>query len=380
MKKYICFLFCLFFAFLLSSCRDAETVKVNTNAEQKEKTGLVTLVALGDNLMHMPVINSGRLSDGSYDYSHLYERLQPMISNTDIAVIGQETVFAGEHLGYSGYPLFNSPADVGRTLVKEGFDVVLHASNHALDKWASGIESTLDFWEDYPEVTVLGINRTEEEKNTVDIVEKNGIRIAMLNYTYGTNGLLPPKGKEYIVNYIDRQNIEKDLKYAEENADFTIAFMHWGEENSIRVSGEQKELARLMCGWGADLIVGSHPHVMQGAEWIESDNSNRAFVYYSLGNYVSRQLKAANLLGAVACVSIGFNNGNAEILKAKVLPVVTHYDNTYTSFSVYPLREYTDDIAVYHGVSSHDGAVSKKRFTDLTEEIFKDYDRSVLVY
>ena len=137
---------------------------VTAEPEKPEINETISIMTLGDNLLHMPVVNSGKKKDGTYEYSHLFEKLQPEIENADLAVIGQETVFGGEKLGYSGYPLFNSPSDMGVSLVEEGFDVVLHASNHVLDKSASGIENTLEFWEDYPEVTVLGINSSEEEQ------------------------------------------------------------------------------------------------------------------------------------------------------------------------------------------------------------------------
>ncbi len=348
--------------------------------EEEAVPSVVKIVTFGDNLMHIPVINSGKQSDGTYNYSHLFENFQPMIKECDIAVMGQETIFGGQHLGYSGYPLFNSPTDVGKSLADEGFDVVLHASNHVLDKWDSGIENTLGFWENYPDITVLGINASPEEKETVDIVEKNGIKIAMMNYTYGTNSLVLPKGKEYMVNYIDREKIEKDLTYAEENADFSIVFIHWGVENSTSASGEQKTLALDMCSWGADLIVGSHPHVLQGAEWIESENKNKAFVYYSLGNYVSRQIQVPNLLGGISCVTVGRNGDKVEIMQAKLLPHVTHYNMTSTEFDVYPLKDYTDELASVHGVGPKDGAVTKQRFVDILENIFKDYDKEILVY
>ena len=140
----LCFLMCF-----MCSCQKAEKTSVAPAKEKIDET--ITLITLGDNLMHMPVVNSGRKEDGTYEYAHLYEKLQPMIKDADIAVIGQETVFGGDDRGYSGYPLFNSPTDLGRSLVKEEFDIILHASNHVLDKGESGIENTLEFWKDYPE-------------------------------------------------------------------------------------------------------------------------------------------------------------------------------------------------------------------------------------
>ena len=326
----------------------------------------------------MPVINSGKRADGTYDYSHLFNKLQPQIMEADLSVIGQETVFGGRELGYSGYPLFNSPSDMGKTLVNEGFDVVLHASNHVMDKFSSGIEKTLAFWADYPMVTVLGINESELDKYTIDIKEIKGAKIAMLNYTYGTNGITVPTEKAYLVNLIDEEKIHSDVRYAEENADFTIAFMHWGTEYSIAPDEEQKALAKKMCQWGVDLIIGSHPHVIEPVEWVKSENGNEMLVYYSLGNFVSRQLEARNLLGGMANVLLTYDGVDVEISDYSFMPIVTHYDKTFSIFDVYPLKEYSNEIAAGHGVASRDGAVSVERFKNMVNETFEGYDVSIL--
>jgi len=362
----------------LSGCKKTENEVIPAFSETIKET--ISILALGDNLLHMPVINSGKKADGTYDYTHFFDKLQPEIRDADISVIGQETVFAGKEMGYSGYPLFNSPSDMGKTLVNEGFDVVLHASNHVMDKLSVGVENTLAFWADYPDVTVLGINESEMDKYTIDIKEVKGAKIAMLNYTYGTNGIAIPADKEYLINLIDEEKIHSDARYAEENADFTIAFMHWGTEYSISPDQVQKDLAEKMCQWGVDLIIGSHPHVIEPVEWIKSENGNQMLVYYSLGNFVSRQLEARNLLGGVADVTLTYDGDDVVISDYSFMPIVTHYDTTYTLFDVYPLKEYSNDIAVGHGVASHDGAVSVERFRNMVNETFEGYDVSILDY
>ncbi len=375
-KPKLIFSSILLLTLCLTACKipDKDAVPVSTPQAEASVNETITLVAVGDNLLHMPVINSGKKPDGSYDYSHIFAKLQPVFKNADLAVIGQETIFGGEHLGYSGYPLFNSPSDMGKTLVNEGFDIVLHASNHTLDKWAEGIENTLKFWDDYPEVTVLGINKTEEEKQKVDIVSLKGAKIAVLNYTYGTNGLILPSGKEHLINYIDNEKIKKDALFAEENSDFTVAFMHWGTEYSTSPDDFQKQLCMDMCEWGVDLIIGAHPHVIQPVEWYSAENGNKMLVYYSLGNFVSRQLEARNLLGGLASVDLKYNGSRVYIHDYTFKPIVTHYNETFTEFAVYPLNEYTDTLAARHGVASRDGAVSVKRWQDMLSNVFDGYD------
>ncbi len=340
----------------------------------------ITVLALGDNLLHMPVVNSGKQADGTYQYAHLFEKLQPGIQNADIAVIGQETVFGGAELGYSGYPLFNSPSDMGKSLAEEGFDVVLHASNHVLDRGSQGVENTLRFWQQYPEMQVLGIHANAEAQNRVAVKTVKGADIALLNYTYGTNGIPLPQGKEYLVDLIDEEKIKADSEYAEANADFTIAFMHWGTEYSIKPDTMQKELAQKMCQWGVDLIIGSHPHVIEPVEWVTSENGNQCLVYYSLGNYVSRQLEERNILGGLADVTLLYDGEKVSIEDSAFVPIVTHYDITYRKFAVYPLGEYTNELAAGHGIIPYVGQVSCERWRDIVSKVFEGYDSSFVRY
>lgn len=379
MKKIVCLCLCFCVVSLCGCSNDIAVFNNNAMRSSTEKVidETITLTVLGDNLLHMPVINSGKKDDGTYDFSHIFRHLQPLIKESDIAVIGQETVFGGKDMGYSGYPLFNSPSDMGETIADEGFDVVLHASNHVMDKGWKGVENTINFWKDYPLITVLGINESTEEKETVKIIDKKGAKIAVLNYTYGTNGIPVPKDKPYLVNVIDREKIKRDVYFAEGNADFTIAFMHWGTEYLTKPDAFQKELALLMCEWGVDLIVGSHPHVIEPVEWIEAENGNKMLVYYSLGNFVSRQLEAINLLGGVALVTLKCDGEKVEIADNKFMPIVTHYNRSYADFGVYPLKEYNDELAAVHGVAPHNGNVSVQRFKDMVTKVFEGYSVNI---
>ena len=184
MKKIIYIIFILS-VLTLSACMPMSGAE---NEPELDKAEYISIVALGDYLMHMPLVESGRQSDGSYDYSHIFTELQPYITDADIAVIGQETIFAGKEKGYSGYPFFNTPSDAGKTLVNEGFDVVLHASNHVMDKGVDGIENTIQFWNEYPQVKILGINESAKDASVIKTYVKDGISLGLLNYTYDTNG------------------------------------------------------------------------------------------------------------------------------------------------------------------------------------------------
>ncbi len=370
MKKLKIFAFIIALVMMFSACQKRETPASGNNENVTEKTQIqsASMVVLGDNLLHMPVVNDGKQDDGSYDFSRIFSRLKNDIVNADIAVIGQETVLGGEELGLSGYPLFNSPYGVGETLVREGFDVVLHASNHIMDRNIKGIENTLSFWESYPEVTVLGINKSQAQQDRVRVIKKNGMTFALLNYTYSTNGIPLPSGKEYMVNMLDSAKIEKDIKSVRDEVDFVVVFPHWGNEYQMTASNEQKELALLMCQWGADAIIGSHPHVIEPCEWIETENGNRAVVYYSLGNFVSRQKETKNLLGAMASLSFT-KKGEERAVTAKFTPIVTQYDRNSSNFVVYKLKDYTDNLASEHGISLYDGELTVDKFRKIYESV-----------
>lgn len=354
-----------------------------THAKQiaKKETKELTLRMVGDNLMHMPLIRNAEMPNGGYNFDSLYAKMASSFQEADISVIVQETVLGGESLGYSGYPLFNSPQEVGDAISRAGFDIVLHATNHTLDKGEQGITNTLNFWKKYPEMYVLGINETEDAYHTVNYIEKNGIKLAVLNYTTSINGMPLPSGKPYMINIFDEEKAARDLAVAEENADFTIVFMHWGTEYSFSADKSQKELAQLMCDHGADLIMGSHPHVIEPVEWVTSESGNKTLVFYSLGNYVSRQKEAANLVGAMGEVKICFTEEQgAYIASASVMPTVTQYNSNSRGFYVYPLKDYTDELAVAHGVAQYDGKVSVERFRKIVDDVFQDNTAVSLIY
>ena len=181
-----------------------ETVIVENDSSLEEAPS-IQIIMVGDMLMHERVMESGLLEDGTYNFDHIFVNVKDTIENADLAIVNQETILGGSELGLSGYPAFNSPYELGDSLVNAGFDVILHATNHTLDKGKTGVLNCMNFWDNnYPNITYLGINKSQEEWNTnIFIYEQEGIKIAILNYTYGTNGINPPSDMPYIVNYLD---------------------------------------------------------------------------------------------------------------------------------------------------------------------------------
>lgn len=329
----------------------------------------VTIVAVGDNLIHNTLIDAGKQDDGSLDYSAFYENISTYIKSADIACINQETMLGGKDFEYQGYPMFNTPWEVGTAAINAGFDVFTCATNHSLDvqKFA-GIEKECEFFKNHPEVVHIGTNSTEEEYNTVTYYEKNGIKFALLNYTYGTNGISIPEDKPWCIDMLDEDKVKADLKKARANADCVIVFPHWGTENSHEINDLQKKYVKIFSDGGADIVIGTHPHVLQPVEWVTNEaTGKKMIVYYSIGNFISHQTNLNQLCGGMAELTVERIDGKIQVTSAQLAPVVDFYRNTGNGykFSVYRLSDYTDDIASEH---AKDGA-SVKYFTNLSKKI-----------
>ena len=370
MTKIGIILFCLISLFNI----DINNNKV-VDAEDNDSISIVNLVAVGDNLIHNSVLKSGKINDSTYNFDRLFDVMRDDFQEADIAIINQETILGGSFKPYDGYPNFNSPFELGDAIVRAGFDVVLQASNHTLDVGTQGTINCINYWKRHPEMTYLGINESQEERDIIKVIERNGIRFALLNYTYGLNGRILPKDKSYLINLIDTAMIRRDLEKAEAIADFTIVFPHWGVEYVYTPNKEQKMLATMMTEYGADLIIGTHPHVLQPIEWIESDNGNRALCYYSLGNYTSGQKATPRVLGGMAEVKIIRINDSVYIDDARIIPTITHYEwvNGTSLHQTYKLSEYTKHLEKRHSLIYYDSTFSVKALENLSKQIVNDW-------
>ena len=257
--------------------------KETTKKVKAEKTD-VTLIAVGDDLVSDSVLYTAKRSDGTYDFSSVYEKMKPDFKKADIAIINQETILGGDKFEYKGYPCFNTPDSMGKAIMDAGFNIVQQASNHSYDTGVEGIEHCIKYWKKHKKkVLMVGLNENEEEYNTIPIFKCKGIKFAILNYTYGLNGFKLPEDKGYLVNLLDDAHWDKvksDIEKAEQIADFTIVLPHWGQEYvQPDPIPEQEKWAKMMVEAGADLIIGTHPHVVEKIQWIKSDNGNSALCY-----------------------------------------------------------------------------------------------------
>lgn len=345
----------------------------------------ITIVMVGDILLHTPLEEAAEDDAGNYNFDFIFEDTKKDIASADIAIVNQEVIIGGEELGVSGYPAFNAPTEIGDALVKAGFDVVCHGTNHALDKGKKGILNTLDYWEEnHPEITILGINDSKEDQENITIIEQDGIKIALLNYTYGTNGISLPKGMPYAVDMLDKDKVISDLKYAEENADFTIVCPHWGTEYELGTDSSQKKWAKIFREYGADLVIGTHPHVIEPIEMMEdgkagySNNHGNGdmLVYYSLGNFVNwtsgKGKGVANrMVGGMAQISIGFDkNGEVVIKDYGVEALVCHVKSGDRNIRVCPLSSYSEAMGLENEIRKQDSTFSTQYCIDLVNNIW----------
>ena len=353
-----------------------------SGAGQEEKavyTGPSTsLIMVGDMLLHTPVEESALQEDGSYNFDAIFLNTKTKIQAADIALVNQEVIIGGEELGISGYPCFNAPYEAGDALVNAGFDVICHATNHALDQGKKGVKNCLNFWKNsYPGTTVLGMNQSQEEQDNIYIYEQDGIQIAILNYTYGTNGIEIPSDMPYAVNLLEEEKVLADIKKAEELADFTVVCPHWGTEYELGVSGEQEKWAKLFLENGVDLVLGTHPHVIEPIELlVDEETGNEMLVYYSLGNFVnwtasSGEDIANRMVGGMAEVTIGQDEqGNGFILDYGVTAVVCHLEEGINGVTTYPLSNYTEELASKNAIIAQDGNFSKEYCTTLCDTVW----------
>lgn len=265
-------------------------VPVFASAQQNDSTSTLSLLFMGDIMGHDTQINSAKQADGTYDYTEVFAHLKDEISEVDVAIANLEVTLAGPP--FKGYPQFSSPDALAVAAKSAGIDIFGTANNHSIDRGKSGIIRTLDVLDSLA-IPHTGTYRTTEEKtnNTALIIEQNGIKLALLNFTYGTNGI--PVPKPTTVNLINYPAIAADIKLAKaENPDKIIMFIHWGKEYEHEPNTYQTDVADFCFSKGVDYIIGSHPHVVQKSEWKnDSITGTEQFITYSLGNFVSNQRK-----------------------------------------------------------------------------------------
>ena len=317
-----------------------------------------TFIGVGDNLIHGTIYLQAqqRACGSGYDFTYAYENIEDYFDNFDIKFINQETL-VNDAYDPSHYPQFSSPVELGQQVVDMGFNAIGMSNNHSYDKGPDGIRSSLEFWSQFDDIEYFGFY-TGDDANEIKYMEINGLKVAFVAYTMYTNGLsINDDTCPKVVSTSDYATIERQVTTARQNADVIIASCHWGYEDTNQTIPLQHEIAQKLNEWGVDAIIGTHPHVIQTVEWIENpENGHKTIVCYSLGNFISAQSAANNMLGGMFQFDIVKTytdlNDNYEISieNPKFVPTVTQYDANYANVRNYLLKDYTAEMAGSHGV------------------------------
>lgn len=361
-----------------SSADNTSLSNVNTeigeDKNNEEQPVTFTLTALGDTLCHNTQYWDAYNSETKeYDFSYVYEDIKYYTKVADITVGSLETTFAGEDKGYSNYPTFNSPDSLATALKKIGVDVISLAGNHALDYGYSGICRTIDVL-DHADISHLGTYKTAEDQEKLLIKNVKGVKIAFINYTYGTNGISVPSGKEFCVNLIDKNLIKKQIDQAKsEGADMIVACMHWGTEYKTSANSEQKELADYLFKNGVDIILGNHPHVLEPMEkktiTLDDGATKDVFVVYALGNFTADQRDEITRDSAILNLNITKNvDGNISINKVDYVPIYM-YKNSNAKSHKFKILDIEKSIAKYE--SGDTSSISPTVYTNLKTQLEK---------
>jgi hypothetical protein len=301
----------------------------------------VSLLFVGDVMQHGPQIKGAyNPTTDRYEYEHSWQFIQPTVASVDFAIANLEVTHAGKP--YSGYPQFSAPDDLSRALKNVGFDIILTANNHSCDGGSKGVTRTLDVL-DQVGLPHTGTFRSQEERDKTYplIVEKNNIKIAVLNYTYGTNGLFVKA--PLIINYIDSAVLKADFEKAKKQADYIVCAMHWGDEYKSLPNAKQKMWEQYCYELGADMVIGSHPHVLQPAERKTIQNEEKLTVY-SLGNFVSNQRERYKNGGMILRSEIERNGNNVVLKNADYMLAYVHTAEEGVFKHYYVLPEYSYDV------------------------------------
>lgn len=345
-----------------------------TNLEKVESDTTFTMTAIGDVLCHNTQYwDAYDKSTNTYDFSYVFEDISYYTKISDISVGSLETSFAGEERGYSNYPTFNSPDQLAYALKGIGIDVISTAGNHCLDMGFSGLSRTIDVLDD-ADIAHLGTYKTQEEQNQVLFKYVKGVKIAFINYTYGTNGIPVPSDKKFCVNLIDKDLIKKHIDTAKsQNADMIVACMHWGTEYRTSANTEQKELADFLFQNGVDVILGNHPHVLEPMEkrtvTLEDGSTKDGFVIYALGNFIADQNAENTRNSIILNLTITkHTDGKITIDKADYVPIYMYKDS---SKSIKKMKLIDINKTIYNYENYIDTSISEKLYNLLKTELNK---------
>ncbi|MBU0438189.1 CapA family protein [Staphylococcus succinus] len=347
-----------------------------TNSSKK-----ADFVAVGDNLIHPVVYNNAKTAAHSYDFKPMYAAIKSYIKDKDVAFVNQESPMGGDDIPYSGFKRFNTPSSVAKDLVDTGFNLINGSNNHSLDQGTHGVEQRIQTWNKYKkEALFTGTFNSKESRDKIHVFKSKGIKISLLSYTFGTNGL--KTDKPYQINYFNKTQMKKDIHKAKKHSDLVMVSAHWGNEGKHKPNKMQRHYAQFLANQNVDVVLGTHPHVIQPVKWVQGKNNHKTLVAYSLGNFLNGQETGteSNHLGGSIQFDIKKQLGQTYIDNVKWRSIVNHYEtqnqrlgSLKKNFELYMLDDYTNDLAKKHGVQYQDDShMSKTHLNEITKNVIDD--------
>ena len=356
-KRIVIILLCLLFA-------GCEKSVVSRQDVSSGEIRTVSLIAVGDNLIHDSVYKSAARGEG-YDFRPIFAGVAPVIAGHDLKFVNQETILGGVEIGLSSYPRFNSPFEVGDALVELGFNLISVANNHTLDRGEIGVFNAVNYWQAQP-VVYAGAEK-DAAAETVKRFLVNGVRFAFIAYTYGTNGIPHPGEKSHLANVYADEKARVDIEGVRAAVDVVIVSMHWGEEYQDYPNAEQKRQAAYLSDLGADIIIGHHPHVIQPVDLIKNKSGRETFVIYSLGNFLSGQVGTNRLIGMAVSLVIELDGAELKLVDPKAR-LLFHYRD-HGAYRVIPYSEIPEGF-----LSDYDYYFARKK------KLIRHYYENIAVY
>ena len=377
---FIIILFIFLFNFFIN--KESNNTEIRQTSSNEEKIAqeeirpdvTFTLTAIGDIMCHNTQYwDAYQKETDTYDFSYVFENVKDYIAAGDISIANIETSFAGKDRGYSNYPVFNSPDELARDVKATGLDIITTAGNHCLDMGYSGLSRTIDVLKNN-EIEQLGTYKSQEERDTIFIKDVKGVKIAFIDYTYGTNGIPVPSGKEYCVNLIDKDLIKKDIEAAKsQNVDMIVACMHWGDEYKTKANKEQEDLADFLFKNGVNVIIGNHPHVLEQMEkrtvTLEDGTTQDGFVIFACGNFICDQNAENTRNSIILNLDITRNSdGKITIDKANYIPIYM-YKGTPGKLRRMKVLDIEKSIKNYE--NGTDTSIGQSTYNDLKNQLEK---------
>lgn len=377
---FIIILFIFLFNFFIN--KESNNTEIRQTSSNEEKTAqeeikpdvTFTLTAIGDIMCHNTQYwDAYQKETDTYDFSYVFENVKDYIAAGDVSIANIETSFAGKDRGYSNYPVFNSPDELARDVKATGLDIITTAGNHCLDMGYSGLSRTIDILKNNG-IEQLGTYKSQEERDTVFIKDVKGVKIAFIDYTYGTNGIPVPSGKEYCVNLIDKDLIKKDIEAAkEQNVDMIVACMHWGDEYKTKANKEQEDLADFLFKNGVNVIIGNHPHVLEQMEkrtiTLEDGTTQDGFVIFACGNFICDQNAENTRNSIILNLDITrHSNGKVTVDKANYIPIYM-YKGAPGKLRRMKVLDIEKSIANYE--NGTDTSIGQSTYNDLKKQLEK---------